>query len=65
MNCNVTFEQDNQKLIIEFFEDEQGYLTYKPHFDPPIDEKTQLGLLGLLCEKFIDSLHQNNDEQKD
>lgn len=63
MNCKVTFEQENQKLIIDFFEDENGFLTYKPHFDPQIDEKTQLGLLGFLCEKFIDSLHQNNEQE--
>ena len=62
MNCNVTFEQENQKLIMEFVVSEDGELTYKPHFDPPVDQKTKLGLLGFLCEKFIDSLHQDDEK---
>lgn len=65
MNCSVVFKQENQELILEFFEDENGYLTYKPAFNPPVDEKTQLGLLGFLSVKFIDSLHQNNNEQEE
>lgn len=65
MNCTVTFKQENQELVIEFFEGEDGYLTYKPTFNPPVDDKTQLGLLGFLCEKFIDALHQNDDKQEE
>lgn len=64
MNCNVTFEQENQKLIVEFTVDETGELTYKPHFEPQVDNKTQLGLLGFLAEKFIDSLHRQDENSE-
>lgn len=58
MTSKVTFEQDNQKIVIDFvFNEETGNLEYKPYFEPPVDPKTPLGLAGQLCEIFIQALH--------
>lgn len=65
ITSKVTFEQDNQKIIIDFeFDEETGSLEYKPRFEPPVDPKTPLGLMGQLCEIFIQALH-NTDNPED
>lgn len=48
---------NNRKIIIDFILDENGILDYKPHFEPQeIDPKEDLGLGGLLCQIFLNSL---------
>ena len=66
MTSKVTFEQGDQKIIIDFILDEAtGSLEYKPTFDPPVDPKTNLGLAGQLGETFIAALHNNSVDNTD
>lgn len=66
MTSKVTFEQEGQKIIIDFILDENtGSLEYKPTFEPPVDPKTNLGLSGQLCEAFIAALHNNSTDDAD
>ena len=61
MTCKVEFICDNdQKLILPFTLNEDNTLEYKILSDPPItDPKLQLGLGGILLEKFMEALQAN------
>lgn len=61
MTCRVEFICDNdQKLILPFTLNEDNTLEYKILSDPPItDPKLQLGLGGILLEKFMEALQAN------
>lgn len=65
MTCKVEFICDNdQKLILPFTLNEDGTLEYKILSEPPItDPKTQLGLGGILLEKFLESLQGTPDNE--
>lgn len=73
MTCRVEFICNNdQKIIIPFTLHENGELEYKIETDPKItDPKIDLGLGGLLMERFLTSLYEpasemsNNDNLVD
>lgn len=56
-NCTVTFQENNQKIILEFKED-NGEFIYEPSFDPPADKKTFVGMAGFLCDTLLQALHE-------
>lgn len=64
MNCNVTFQQENQQIILTFVE-KDGELDYTAKFEPQIDGKTDLSLAGFLCEVFIKALHNYNEQDSE
>ena len=73
MTCRVEFICNNdQKIIIPFTLHEDGTLEYKIETDPKItDPKIDLGLGGILMERFLTSLYEptsemsNNDSSVD
>lgn len=62
-NCTVQFIcNEDQKIILPFTLHENGELEYKILSEPPItDPKLDLGLGGLLLEKFLFALQGNPD----
>jgi hypothetical protein len=64
MTCRVEFICNNdQKIIIPFTLHEDGTLEYKIETDPKItDPKIDLGLGGMLMERFLTSLHEPASE---
>lgn len=58
MTCRVEFICNNdQKIIIPFTLHEDGTLEYKIETDPKItDPKLDLGLGGMLLERFLECL---------
>lgn len=73
MTCRVEFICNNdQKIIIPFTLHEDGTLEYKIDTEPKItDPKIDLGLGGILMERFLTSLYEptsemsNNDNSVD
>ena len=64
MTCRVEFICNNdQKIIIPFTLHDNGTLEYKIETDPKItDPKFDLGLGGMLMERFLTSLHEPESE---
>ena len=73
MTCRVEFIcNSDQKIIIPFTLHEDGTLEYKIDTEPKItDPKIDLGLGGILMERFLTSLYEptsemsNNDSSVD
>ena len=63
-NCVVTFQENNQKIILTF-KNEDGNFTYEPSFDPPVDQKTMIGMAGFLCETLLSALHEKYGKEQD
>lgn len=61
-NCTVTFQENNQKIILEFT-DADGEFTYVPKFDPPVDMKSYVGMAGFLCDTLLTALHEKYGKQ--
>lgn len=61
--CKVTFSNESgQNIVIDFTVDDKDNLDYKPHFEPKLkDPKQELGLMGVLCEIFMQSLHSQGE----
>ena len=60
MNCRVTFEQDEQKILVDFTLDEKNMLYSKVSFEPEITApKQNMGLAGNLCDFFLRSIKNN------
>lgn len=57
--CKVTFtNESDQSIVLDFTVDDEDNLDYKAHFEPKLkDPKQNLGIIGVLCEIFIQSLH--------
>jgi hypothetical protein len=64
MTCRVEFICNNdQKIIIPFTLHEDGTLEYKIDTEPKItDPKIDLGLGGMLMERFLTSLYEPTSE---
>lgn len=67
MTCRVEFICNNdQKIIIPFTLHEDGTLEYKIETDPKItDSKLDLGLGGMLMERFLECLSAPETESTD
>lgn len=67
MTCKVEFICNNdQKIIIPFTLHEDGTLEYKIETDPKItDPKLDLGLGGMLMERFLECLSAPEAESTD
>lgn len=67
MTCRVKFICNNdQKIIIPFTLHENGTLEYKIETDPKItDPKLDLGLGGILMERFLECLSAPEAESTD
>lgn len=67
MTCRVEFICNNdQKIIIPFTLHENGTLEYKIETDPKItDPKLDLGLGGMLMERFLEYLSAPETESMD
>lgn len=67
MTCRVEFICNNdQKIIIPFTLHEDGTLEYKIETDPKItDPKLDLGLGGMLLERFLECLSAPEAESAD
>lgn len=67
MTCRVEFIcNNNQKIIIPFTLHEDGTLEYKIETDPKItDPKLDLGLGGMLMERFLECLSAPEAESTD
>lgn len=67
MTCRVEFICNNdQKIIIPFTLHEDGTLEYKIETDPKItDPKLDLGLGGMLLERFLEYLSAPETESTD
>lgn len=67
MTCRVEFICNNdQKIIIPFTLHEDGTLEYKIETDPKItDPKLDLGLGGILMERFLECLSAPEAESTD
>lgn len=67
MTCRVEFICNNdQKIIIPFTLHEDGTLEYKIETDPKItDPKLDLGLGGMLMERFLECLSVPKVESTD
>lgn len=66
MECNVTFEENNQKIIFTFYEEDQ-ILKVKTSFDPEITDPKQVmpDLLSFLSDKFMSALYREELNQSD
>lgn len=65
--CKVEFSGNNQKLIVDMELLDNGDLEYHVSTEPKIDNKTNLGLAGKMCEIFLTSLLEkdNKNEKSD
>lgn len=63
-NCKVEFiTAYGQKIVVDCFVDEQGYVHHTISFEPKItDPKLDLGLAGELCKTFVETIF---DTEKD
>lgn len=60
--CNVTFTSESgQKIICDFILHDDDSLEFKPHYEPEVDLRTNLGLSGKLCEIFINALTADSE----
>jgi hypothetical protein len=61
-NCQITFKEDDQMIIVDFTIDDNMEADYKIRFVPEIkDENTDIGLAGHLCQMFLEALHGGSE----
>lgn len=58
----ITFHnpKTDQKIVINMTIEENG-AQLDPKFDPPIEADQNLGLIGFLCQKFMECLTDGTD----
>ena len=64
-NCQITFEEDGKKIIVDFTVNDNGDADYKINFDPKVNKDDDIGLKGHLCQLFIAALHSQSSEAED
>lgn len=62
-NCQITFKEDNQMIIVDFTLDDNMDADYKIRMEPEIKDKNQdIGLAGQLCQIFLEALHNGSED---
>lgn len=60
--CKVTFDQYDQKIIVDFLLDENQTLKVNTYFDPELeDESKPVGPAAALCTIFLEALYAKNN----
>ena len=62
-NCQITFNEGDQMIIVDFTLDDNMDADYKVRLEPEIKDKDQeIGLAGQLCQIFLEALHSGSED---
>lgn len=61
-NCQITFKENDQLIIVDFKLEDNGDADYNVRFHPEVNNNDNIGLAGELATIFIQALHENGDD---